>query len=202
MRDTIINAKTLMWSKVKQLTEQGLRSSQIAKDLQLDRRTVVNYQSMDSTGYFTWIDSLSQRKKKLDEYEPFIVSQLKICNDFSASQIEDKLAEKYGLKDLCSKTVYNFVQYVRQKHDINKTSRSPKGREVLEESDYGEFAQVDFGETIIRTKDGSTKKIYFFCIVLSRSRHKFVWHQSTPFTSKSAIEAHQRAKIRGEGHSH
>ena len=40
-------------------------------------------------------------------------------------------------------------------------------------------------------KSGKKVKVYFFAMVLSRSRQKFAYYQSKPFTSETAIYAHQ-----------
>ena len=62
-----------------------------------------------------------------------------------------------------------------------------------EELPYGKQAQVDFGEYNIRTTTGTRTKIFFFTMVLSRSRFKYVWFTDRYFTSKTAIYAHEKA---------
>jgi hypothetical protein len=42
----------------------------------------------------------------------------------------------------------------------------------------------------MQTDKNSCRKVYFFCIVLSRSRYKFVHFENKPFTAKTAVEAH------------
>ena len=68
--------------------------------------------------------------------------------------------------------------------------------ETIHRSDelpYGKQAQADFGEYNMTTDEGKRKKIYFLCMVLSRSRYKYVWFSESPFTTLSAIAAHDRA---------
>jgi hypothetical protein len=43
------------------------------------------------------------------------------------------------------------------------------------------------------SQEGTRKKIYFFCMVLSRARQKFTWYSEHPFTTLAAIAAHDRA---------
>src|SRR5690606_36831216 len=65
--------------------------------------------------------------------------------------------------------------------------------ELVEETPYGAHAQVDFGSDNLRSNQGTRIKVYFFAMVLSRSRYKYVCFSLMPFTAQSTIEAHERA---------
>ena len=82
--------------------------------------------------------------------------------------------------------------YVRNKHGIPKPFNQ-RDYTQTDELPYGKQAQVDFGEYNMTTEETKRKKIYFLCVVLSRSRHKYVWFSENPFTTLSAIAAHDRA---------
>src|SRR5690606_15381368 len=82
--------------------------------------------------------------------------------------------------------------WVRQKHHLVKIPRH-RQFSMLEELPYGKQAQVDFGEYNMRCSSGKRTKIYFFTMVLSRSRHKYVWFTDRPFTASLAIQAHEKA---------
>jgi hypothetical protein len=81
---------------------------------------------------------------------------------------------------------------VRHKHNL---PYEPPVRHymVVQETLYSLQAQVDFGEYNMRSSDGRRVKVYFFTMVLSRSRFKYVCFSSKPFTSHSAILAHESA---------
>jgi transposase len=64
---------------------------------------------------------------------------------------------------------------------------------VVEELPYGLQAQADFGQYILRNAEEKRKKVHFFVMMLSRSRMKFVLFSATPFTSRTAIDAHEEA---------
>lgn len=90
------------------------------------------------------------------------------------------------------KTIFNFVKWV--KHKYNLPYEPPIWNYmVVQETPYGLQGQVDFGEYNMRSSDGRRMKVYFFTIVLSRSRFKYVCFSSKPFTSYSAILAHEDA---------
>src|SRR5574344_1238993 len=86
--------------------------------------------------------------KVLDPYESKVYSWLDEHPDLSASQIHDWLRERYqDLPDVNAKTVYNYVKYIRAKYGIEKPPlSSPRQYCKIEETAYGEYAQVDFGD--------------------------------------------------------
>lgn len=182
-----------MWYKVKELSDKGLSKSQISRMLSLDRATVRKYKSMDEATFYRWIEQPRHLPKKLQQYHSFIKGKLEECQDLSAAQIEDLLKEQFNdLPDVHSKTVYNFVQAIRRECGIKKQSVSVRIYEKLPETEYGQQAQVDFGVYNMRS-ERSPKKVYFFTMVLSRSRQKFIHFLNHPFTTESAIECHNLA---------
>jgi len=189
------NKKVIMWYKVNELNSKRLNKSQISRELGLDRATVRRYLGMSEDEFYCWIEKERHFPHKLQAYYQFIKQQLSGNHDLSASQIEDRLKEHYdNPPEVHSKTVYNFVQRIRKLEGISKfAEKQPRDYEKLPEADYGHQAQVDFGEYNMKTKNDSRKKVYFFVLVLCRSRYKFVFFQDRPFTSSSTVLAHQKA---------
>lgn len=184
-----------MWYKIKELREGKLSKSQISRNLGIDRATVVKYLGMEEDEFHLMLKRGRNLPLKLAGYLEFVKKELELVPDLSAAQIEDKLKERHeGLPEIHSKTVYNFVQMVRQKYSITKPKRA-KDREFeqLPLLDYGNQAQVDFGEYYMLTGEGKRVKVYFFVMVLSRSRYKFVYFQGYSFTAATAIYAHSLA---------
>lgn len=184
-----------MWYKVRELKDLGLSKSRISRVLGCDRATVRKYLEMDEDEFHKRIEQGRNLPKKLSDYLGYVKGELGSKPYLSAAQIEDRLKEHYpDLPQVHSKTVYNFVQLVRRQYGIVK----PKGEghrdfEQLPAVPYGKQAQVDFGEYNMQTPRGGRKKVYFFVMVLSRSRYKFVYFQDTPFTTQNAIYAHMLA---------
>ncbi len=191
MKDTQKSQRIIMWNKVKELSLQGLNKSQIAVKLSIDRKSVTKLLQMSLESY---LDHLSApRAKKLDPYESFIFNLLDEFPFLSSAVVEDRLKEHYPeLLSISSKTVYNYVMGIRSKYKIEKVSSS-KIRLMRKWTDtpYGEWGQVDFGTSLMSSGSGKRHRVYFFVMVLGRSRQKYVYFQSTPFTSKTAIYAHQ-----------
>ncbi|MBM2817393.1 MAG: Transposase [Ignavibacteria bacterium] len=187
--------KNYMWYKVKELSDNGFNKSQISYEVGIDRGTVYKYLSMDEQSYQEWIKNPSHVSHKLFPYIKFIKAELVQYPYLSAAQIEDRLKEHFSeLPDIHSKTVYNFVQLVRKKYNIEKPGTDEfRQCEKLPELAYGKQAQVDFGEGYMLTNQEKRIKVYFFCMVLSRSRYKFVYIQNQCFTTKTAVYAHELA---------
>ena len=185
--------KWIMYHEIHQQNRNGKKPSQIASFLGIDKRTVKKYLAMSEQEYLEFQDHLSGRFKKLTDYEDFVRERLEQCTGASAAQVYDWLKECHpDFIDISQRTVYNFVLQVRKKHQLPKVFT---GREYCKVQDlpYGRQAQVDFGEFNMTNSDSQRKKVYFFAMVLSRSRYKYVLFSENPFTSDSAIDAHEQA---------
>lgn len=193
MKTSNRRTRTVMWHKVNELNSKKLSKSQTSRQLGIDRATVRKYLNIDESTFYQWISQPRHLPKKLQEYYYFIKNLLEECQDLSAAQIEDRLKEKYPeAPEVHSKTVFNFVKSIRQECGISKKSPRVRIYQKLPETDYGQQTQVDFGEFNMHTEQ-SPKKVYFFTMVLSRSRQKFVHFRNHPFTTESTIESHNRA---------
>ena len=183
----------IMYHEIQKLTRLGFSNAKIARHLVMDARTVIKYQNMSEEEYEQYLLRSSNRKKILSTYESFVANKLSIFQDTSTAQIHDWLKEAHAdFQEVSPRTVYNFVMFVRQKHNIPFV---PTTREYfpIEELPYGEQAQVDFGEYNMRLSNGKRKKVRFFAMVLSRSRMKYIWFIDKPFTAAAVALAHENA---------
>jgi hypothetical protein len=107
--------------------------------------------------------------------------------------MHDWLKESFpGFPKVSPKTVFNFVSWVRNRHNL-PFIKAPRQYEMVEELPYGKQGQVDFGEYNMRDTLGKRVKVFFFTLVLSRSRFKYVWFTDRYFTAHLAIHAHENA---------
>ena len=185
--------KWIMYYEIHHQYRNGMTPPQIASYLGMDTRTVKKLLAMSEQEYLNFRQQLSTRTKKLAPYEDYVKSRLELCPEASSAQVHDWLKEHYpDFVPVSIKTVYNFVLFVRNKHRLLKTFDTREYSQV-EELPYGQQAQIDFGEYNMTDVDGRRKKVYFFAIVLSRSRFKFVFFGDHPFTAETAITAHEEA---------
>lgn len=183
----------IMYHEIHKLKRLGFSTAKIARYLVLDARTASKYLQMSEADYELYLLSCGERNKTLSPYETFVKEKLSQFQDTSSAQIHDWLLEHHpNLPNVSARTVYNFVMFVRQKHNIPYI---PIVREYfpVEELPYGEQAQVDFGEYNMLLPDGKRKKVKFFVMVLSRSRMKYVWFLDKPFTAQSVSVAHEKS---------
>lgn len=183
----------IMYHHINHLNILGFSSKRIARYLGLDARTVRKYLSMSEQDFELYLINLTQRNKVLSVYESFVKEKLTTFPDTTTAQVHDWLKEHHSdFPQVSTKTVYNFVMYIRQVHNIPVVKPI---REYLpvEELPYGDQAQVDFGEYNMRTSNDKRKKVHFFATVLSRSRMKYVWFIDKPFTAKTVCQAHENA---------
>lgn len=186
-------AKFMMYYEIHRMCREGHSISQISELLVLNRRTVSKYLSMNEQDYEQFLIQQSNRKKVLFAYEDFVRERLEQFRDTSAAQMHDWLKERYAdLPTVSPKTVFNFVAWVREKYRLPVVI-AERQFQMVEELPYGQQAQVDFGQYNMRTTQGNRVKVFFFTLVLSRSRYKYVWFTDQHFTSQSAILAHQEA---------
>jgi Integrase core domain len=180
----------------------GMTPPQIASFMGMDTRTVKKLLEMSEQEYLDFQQHLSTRSKKLAPYEDYIKSRLEQYLEASSAQVHDWLKEHYpSFPNVSIKSVYNFVLYVRNKYQLLKIFDTREYSQV-EQLPYGQQAQVDFGEYNMTDVDGQRKKVYFFAIVLSRSRYKFVFFSEHPFISETAIAEHEDAFVFFDGYPH
>jgi hypothetical protein len=186
-------AKLMTYFKIHQMDREGQSVSQISKFLVINWRTVKKYLAMSEQEYQDFLVKQSERKKGLLPYEGFVKDRLQRFQETPSAQMHDWLKEYHpDFPKVNPKTVFNFVNWIRGKYNLPRINIHRQCHPV-EELPYGKQAQIDFGEYNLRTSIGTRIKVFFFVLVLSRSRFKYIWFTDRPFTSELAIEAHEKA---------
>jgi transposase len=179
-----------MYHKIKELFGKKYKLTQISREVGKDPKTVRKYLNMSEEAFDHMLKHLQYRQKKLKPYEPFIKERIELCPDCSSAQIDDWLRENHtDMVKVAPKTVFNFVSYVRKRYDLAKIKEPLRQYQQVEQLPYGQQAQVDFGQFIMKAGEGKRKKVYFMTMVLSRSRQKFVWFTLNPITTRFVIES-------------
>ena len=185
--------KFMVYFEIHRLHRDGFTIRQISKELVINRRTVGRYLSMSEQEFEQMMVSQADRNKVLSPYEAFVKSRLEKFGDTPAAQMHDWLKENFvDLPKVSPKTVFNFVSWVRNRHNL-PFIRAPRQYGMVEELPYGRQGQVDFGEYNMRNTFGKRVKVFFFALLLSRSRFKYIWFTERHFTAQLAIHAHENA---------
>ena len=186
-------SKLIMYHQIHKMSRDGWSKSRISEFLGINWRTVSKYLKMSEEEFLAFIEVQWNRQKLLAPFEGFVKIKLEKYPDTKAAQMHDWLKEHYpGFPEVTPKTVYNFVMWVRQRHNI-PIPDPHREYSIVEELPFGKQAQVDFGEYNMRDGQGKRVKVYFLTMVLSRSRCKYVFHSLTPFTSALTVYAHIKA---------
>ncbi|MCG8319780.1 MAG: hypothetical protein MI921_09790 [Cytophagales bacterium] len=176
-------AKFIMYFEIHRMHREGHSIFQISQHLVINRRTVSKYLAMSEPEYEHFLIRQSERKKILLAYEDFVKERLERFQDTSAVPMHDWLKEHFAdFPQVSPKTVFNFVSWVRGKHNLPRT-KPQRQYHPVEETPYGKQAQVDFGEYNLRCASGKRLKVFFFTLELSRSRFKYIWFTDRYFTN-------------------
>lgn len=194
MKLTPYLSKLMTYHEVHKLSREGFSISYISNYLGLNWRTVKRLLVIEDDRHYEEVLQHSNEKDCiLDRYEVFIKLKLEQYPDTSSAQMHDWLKEHYSdMPAVSVRTVFNYVSRVRQKYQLVK-SEGARVYEMVPETPYGAQAQVDFGQYNMRNTQGGRVKVYFFTLVLSRSRYKYVFFSQEPFTTATSIEAHEHA---------
>ncbi|MCM3742482.1 IS21 family transposase, partial [Oceanobacillus luteolus] len=181
-----------MYMEIHQLKKQGFKVRGIARKLGISRTTVYKYLRKSPEEMSVWMASTKSRMKKLDPYEMVIHTWLTEHPDLSAAQVHDWLLERYEDLQVAESTVRNYVKELREKYSIPKT-KEKRVYQAVPELPMGQQAQVDFGQTQQKKRDGKKVTLNFISFVLSHSRYKYVEWLDRPFTTRDMIQAHENA---------
>lgn len=181
-----------MFVEINELKNRGFNKAQVERMLKINYKTVSKYWDMTPEEYAKLLEESKCREKKLDKYKNDIISWLSEFNDISAAQISDWIREKYSAANFKERTLRGYVKSLRKEYNLPKATRIRQYEEV-NETPLGYQAQVDFGQVWADKPDGSRIKLYFFAMVLSNSRYKYIWWLDKPFTTATFIEAHDKA---------
>lgn len=183
----------IMYHQIHQMARNGFSKARIARFLVVDPRTVGKYLAMSEHDYEQFLIKQDSRNKILAPYEDFVTGKLVEYPDTSAAQMHDWLKEHYPqFPRVSTRTVYNFVMFVRDKQNI-PVVEVQRDYFPVEESDWGEQAQADFGQYNMRTSGGGRKKVWFVAFVLARSRMKYIWFSDTAFDASKLCQSHEKA---------
>jgi transposase len=181
-----------MYVKIQSLKRSGYSNRKVAKELNIDKRTVKKYWEMDDERYAQYLLESKERSKVLDPYRVFIQTKLENHREITASIIEDNLREKYPEFAVSYRSVRLYVANLREELGLPTSAKIRQYSEV-EELPMGFQAQVDLGQKTMEDMYGKKVKVYIFAMVLSFSRKKYIYFSEKPFTAETFVIAHDMA---------
>lgn len=176
------------YKQIQKYKELGLSINKTAKAMRLSVSSVRSYWNFREDEFQIL---LQKRGNTIENYRQYIIDLIHLTPQISSTRIYAKIQEEYPEFN-CSKTVFfEYVKRVRAEIGIEK--KKSRTTTMRAECSPGVEAQVDFGQYRMKNMYGNNVKIYFFVMILTYSRMKFVYFSPQPFTTWTAIEAHEYA---------
>jgi len=173
----------------KELQKVGFTQAKIQQKLGVTKNSVARCWKMTEAEFLE--AQKQQRCTEMENYRNFILDILRVHPQTRQTSLFYRLRQEFPDFKLSKTTLYRYVSRLREESGLYQfTGRVYGARERLP---MGEEAQVDFGQYKMKTMYGNNVKVYFFCMVLSYSNFRFVHFEPKPFTTKTAIRAHDFA---------
>lgn len=174
--------------EIKRCRARGMKAAEIANKVGISAPSVRKWWDMDEKAFDARIQG---NIAYLDNYREFILNILRLCPQTRETNIYYRLQEEFPDFHCHKKTFYKYMKMLRNQTgfaQFNHRNTSPR-----EESPPGYEGQVDFGQFRMKDMYGKTVRVYFFCMVLAYSRMHFLYFSREPFTTITAIRAHEYA---------
>ena len=127
----------------------------------------------------------------MDSYREFILEELKTNPRIQNTNLYYRLEERFPDFECRPSTFHRYLHDIRC--ELGGIYLSKRITSIRKPLPAGYEAQADFGQMMLMSMYGKKVRVYFFCMTLSYSRMHFVYFSAEPFTTKSAIEAHDYA---------
>lgn len=183
---------TEMYSEIQQRKRAGYSQRAVARELDIDRKTIRRYWEMTEDQYAQYLLDSRNRTKILDPYRDFIVEQIEEYPEITSAIIDGKLRMTYADFEPSYRSVRLYVAKLREELGM------PQMRTVRQFSEVAELppgvqAQVDMGEQKLPDMYGNRVKVYIFAMVMSHSRKRYAIMQDHKFNAQEFIAAHDMA---------
>jgi transposase len=132
-------------------------------------------------------------ERGLEYYREFILDILRVCPQIRETNVLYRLKESFPEFQYRRVQFYRYMKKLREQTGLDIYKDKDRLRTVQETPEPGYEAQVDFGQYRMKDMYGIWRRLYFFCMVLSYSKMRFVYFSSEPFNAGTAIEAHRFA---------
>ncbi|MBQ8836834.1 MAG: IS21 family transposase [Clostridia bacterium] len=176
------------YRKIQQYKELGLSKVKTAEKIKISRDTVAKWWDISEDEF---MHSSSTIFKYLDNYKEFFLEQIRTYPSIRSTNLYYKTEEAFPDFKCTRERFFSYIKKLRENYGFAvPTARKTTPRKAALP---GEEAQVDFGQYKMKDMYGRIVRVYFFCMVLSYSRMRFVYFQTQPFTTETAIKAHEYA---------
>lgn len=182
----------ILYIEIQKLKKLGYKKQRAARQLNIDTKTVRKYWNMSENEYADYVIQTRERTKIMDKYHDYVLDKIKTYPEITAAIIYDNLREDFVDFAPSYRSVRLYVCNLREKEGIPAPIKIRQYGENPE-LPFGYQAQVDMGQKTMKDENGNSLKVYVFAMVLTSSRYKYACFQTEPFTTKTFVEAHDKA---------
>ena len=176
------------YQKIQEHKAYGASMLRTSQFMGLSYNTVYKWWDLTEEDFHAFEDS---HEFVLDNYRQYFIEQLKITPQMNNTLLYKRLKDDFGDEiEVPMSTFHRYIKNLREQTGYVKPQRQTGLRE---DPPPGYEAQVDYGQNVMKSMYGNNIRVYFFCMVLSYSRMKFVYFSPEPFDAEKTIEAHMFA---------
>ena len=128
-----------VYNAIQQLKAKGFKKATVARQLDINRRTVDRYWDMSVDEYEARHSDV-RRKQSMDEYQKTIIDWLTSYPSLSSAQVCDWLKEHYE-EAHAERTVSRYVKELREEYRLPRHP-NPRSYETVAELPMGQQMQV------------------------------------------------------------
>ena len=173
------------YDRLQEYKQAHLNKHKICQQLKISLETLKRIWSMSESEFDYYI---ACQGSIIESYREFILDILETTPTITNLNIYYKILEAFPETNFSES---NFQKYMKKLRAETGYDRFTKFRTSIRANPVpGEETQVDFGEYWIKDVYGKKRKLFFMVMVLRYSQLKFVYFQTQPFTSLTAIQAH------------
>jgi len=147
-----------IWTRIKQLRQEGVSIKKIAKKLNLSKNTVRKYLRQSEPPNY------NKNSKRVSQWEAFQKDIKEQATKLLPSVIYENLKLK-GAKGGRS-SFYEYFKHIKKEIKYSELT-------MRYETEPGEQGQFDWSDYIIHYKNGETRKVYIISLILGYSRYRF-----------------------------
>ena len=177
------------YKEIQKMIKAGVKFYKICETLKITKTQFARYGQMPENIFLKTLQS--RIDYRFETYRDFIISILKVAPDINDTAVLYRVKEEFDDFDIARNTFFRHLNNLRQETGYLKEKRNMLS--VREDVLPGYEAQADFGQYKMVDMYGNGIRVYFFTLVLSYSRMKFCYFDRVPFTTESAIKAHEYA---------
>jgi len=176
------------YKKIQELKRQGFTANQATKKLPYTQYKIYKYWDMAEEDFF---EETNADNSPCSVYREFLMEEIWKNNNAGARILYDKVFEEFGEVKVSLASLFRYLKGLRRRMGLSE--KIVRVKQAVEMQPQGLEAQVDFGQAKILNIYGLPVKVYFFCMVLSYSRMKFVYFSPDPFDALHTAYAHEKA---------